>query len=320
MRTSVVAVLALVVALLVCSSVARAEPAPSAAATAEAEAHFKRGVSLYEDADFKAALVEFRRAHELSKNWRLLYNVARAEYQAHDYAAALATFETYLREGADKIPRARRAEVDQEVARLRARVGRLTVRANVPDAVVTIDDEAVGRVPLTRSVTVGPHRIAVKKDGYAPWSQSVDVAGGDDRAFDAVLEAPVAVTPPPPPPETIAPSAPKRFPWEAWTVTGVLTVAAVTTGIVALSAASTLDSDKSRFDVTDAELRDASTRVKTFGVVTDILAVCAIGSGAISLYLTLKSPSGSDKSDKTARAATLRVSPWPGGLSASGRF
>jgi hypothetical protein len=33
------------------------------APSAEAEAHFKRGVTLYQEADFKAALVEFKRAY-----------------------------------------------------------------------------------------------------------------------------------------------------------------------------------------------------------------------------------------------------------------
>jgi tetratricopeptide (TPR) repeat protein len=286
--------------------------APAQAPSAEAEAHFKRGVTLYQEADFKAALVEFKRAYELSKNWRLLYNVARAENQAYDYAAALASFETYLREGGDRVPKARRVEVEQDLAKLRARVGKLTVRANVPDAIVAIDDEVLGKAPITHAVTVGSRRITVKKEGYAPWSQSVEIAGGDDRTVEAVLEAPsVAIASPAPAPPPPAPPPAKRFPWEAWTVTGVLTAAAVTTGIVALDAASSLDSAKGRFDVTDAELHDASKKVKTFGLVTDILAIGAIGSGVFSLYLTLKSP---------AAAPAIRVSPWPGGLSASGRF
>jgi hypothetical protein len=97
-------------------------------------------------------------------------------------------------------------------------------------------------------------------------------------------------------------------------VTGVLTVAAVTTGILALDAASKLDTAKGRLDVSDAELHDASKRVKTFALVSDLLTIGAIGSGVLSLYLTLKTPSRPEK------AAAVRVTPWPGGLSASGLF
>ena len=299
------------VLLLVASSPAFAQTSP-----AEAESHFKRGVAFYQEADFKAALVEFKRAYELSKNPRLLYNVAQAQYQAHDYAEALASFETYLREGGDKLPRARRAEVDKEIAKLHARVGRLTVRSSVQDAAVTVDDEAAGPAPMTRNVAVGARRITVKKDGYIPWTQSVEVASGDDRVVEAVLE-PVGVAaqaaPAPAPAPHPAP-AQGHFPWEMWTVTGVVTAAAVTTGILAVDAASKLDTAKGRLDVTDGELHDASKRVKTFGLVSDILAIGAIGTGVVSLYLTLRVPSRSEP------ATAVRVTPWPGGLSAAGRF
>jgi tetratricopeptide (TPR) repeat protein len=298
---------ALLVALLVASSPVLAQSSP-----AEAESHFKRGVAFYQEADFKAALVEFKRAYELSKNWRLLYNVAQAQYQAHDYADALGSFETYLNEGGDKLPRQRRAEVDKEIARLRARVGRLTIRTSVPEAVVTVDEESVGAAPVTRYVAVGPRRVTVKKDGYAVWTRSFEVASGDDRVVEVVLEPLSAGAPALPAPEPRPPAS--HFPWEAWTVTGVLTVGAVTTGILALDAASKLDTAKDRLDVTDAELHDASKRVKTFGLVSDLLAVGAVGSGALSLYLTLKAPSHPEK------ATAVRVTPWPGGVSASGRF
>jgi tetratricopeptide (TPR) repeat protein len=298
---------ALLVALLVASSPVLAQTSP-----AEAESHFKRGVAFYQEADFKAALVEFKRAYELSKNWRLLYNVGQAQYQAHDYADALGSFETYLNEGGDKLPRQRRAEVDKEIARLRARVGRLTIRASVSEALVTVDEESVGAAPVTRYVAVGPRRVTVKKDGYAVWTRSFEVASGDDRVVEVVLEPLTAGVPALPAPEPRPPAS--HFPWEAWTVTGVLTVGAVTTGILALDAASKLDTAKGRLDVTDAELHDASKRVKTYGLVSDLLAVGAVASGALSLYLTLRAPSHPEK------ATAVRVSPWPGGVSASGRF
>ena len=312
MRSLFVLVSALIVALLLASPPAFAQTSP-----AEAESHFKRGVAFYQEADFKAALVEFKRAYELSKNSRILYNVAQAQYQAHDYAEALASFETYLREGGDKLPRARRTEVDKEIAKLRARVGRLTVRSSVQDAVVSVDDEAVGPAPVTRNVAVGARKITVKKDGYASWTQSVEIASGDDRVVEAVLEpvgAAAQATPAPAPaPAPSTPSTTGHFPWEMWTVTGVLTAAAVTTGILAVDAASKLDTVKGRLDVTDDELHDASKRVKTFGLVSDLLAIGAVGTGVVSLYLTLRVPS---RPETTA----VRVTPWPGGLSVAGRF
>ena len=68
--------------------------------------------------------------------------------------------------------------------------------------------------------------------------------------------------------------------------------------------------------MTDSELHDASTRVKTFALVTDILGIAAIVSGGVSLYLTLRPPSAS----ATGVGASVHVAPLPGGLAAWGRF
>jgi tetratricopeptide (TPR) repeat protein len=312
--------LAAILFVLVMTSFAGAQPAVDGP-----EAHFKRGVALYQQSDFKAALVEFRRAYELSSNWKLLYNVGEAEYQTHDYTGALAAFESYLREGGDRVPRARRAEVDVEIARLRARVGRLTVRSAIPGAAVSIDDEVVGEVPITRDVAVGARHVVVTKDGYAPWSRVVELVGGDTVTLDAALEriAPaVLATPVPPAPVPVpAPAATAPgFPWPAWVVTGALTVGAVTTGILALDASSNLSAAKGRFDVSDGELHDKATRVTTFAVLTDVLAASALVSGAFSLYLTLKARHGDNGEVAPKSSAVLGVSPLLGGASAWGRF
>ena len=314
MRARCLLLAAVVPLVLAVSSSALAQPA------AEAEVHFKRGVSLYQETDFKAALVEFKRAYELSHKWQLLYNVAQAEYQLRDYAAALSSFETFLREGGDRIPKARRAEIDQEIARLRMRVGKVTVRSNVAGAIVFVDDEPVGPTPATRNVAVGGRRITVKRDGYASWTKTVDVASGDDLLLDAMLEGgpPVVITPPPAQitttmPKEDPPVANHRFFWEPWAVTGALAVATVTTGILALDASSKLDAEKGRFDVTDSELDSASSKAKTFAIVSDICFFATLAAAGASIYFTLKPPSW-------AATASLRVAPTASGVLAVGRF
>ena len=236
--------------------------------------------------------------------------------------SALSSFETFLREGGERIPRARRAEIEQEIARLRMRVGKVTVRCNVPGAIAFIDDEPVGPTPLTRNVAVGSRRIVVKRDGYGTWTKNVEVASGDDLLFDAMLEGgpPVVAarpesTPPspPPPPPTVTTTG--RFFWEPWAVTGALAAATVTTGILALDASSKLDGEKNRFDVTDRELDKASSRAKTFAVVTDVLFVATLAAAGASLYFTFEPPSW-----VKAPSASVRIAPTASGLLAVGRF
>ena len=60
---------------------------------AEASKRFRRGVKLYNDGDFVAALIEFKRAYELEPNYRVLYNLGQTSRELKDYAAALRAYE-----------------------------------------------------------------------------------------------------------------------------------------------------------------------------------------------------------------------------------
>jgi tetratricopeptide (TPR) repeat protein len=155
----------------------------------EVEARFKKGVELFKEADFRAALVEFRRAYDKSKNPKILYNIAKTEFQLTDYVAAIATYERYLSEGAAVIDKARRAEVEEELPKLRARVATATITTNVSGATVSIDDEVVGTTPIASPVLLNPgvHRIVVRKDGFAESLRRIEVAGGDFPAVDLRL-------------------------------------------------------------------------------------------------------------------------------------
>jgi hypothetical protein len=178
---AVVATLALAAAPMRAS----ADPSPSAepgAAVAQARQHFSRGVRLYEEDDFRAALIEFERAYELAPNWAVLYNVGQSHYQLRDYVRALSTLERYVREGGNQIAKDRRAQVEREVEELRGRVARVTVTSNVAGTEIAIDDARVDRTPLRRPVLVGAgrHKVTGSRGGYVAATRIVDIAGGDD--------------------------------------------------------------------------------------------------------------------------------------------
>ena len=94
----------LVAVLVVASLLGSARPSlaigtdPSAPVD-DAASHFRHGVSLYKDADYEGALVEFRRAQDVSPNFRVLYNIGQCLYQLQRYAEALHAFEDYLTQG-----------------------------------------------------------------------------------------------------------------------------------------------------------------------------------------------------------------------------
>ena len=133
--------------------------------TDEARSRFGRGVELFKENDYRAALIEFKRAYELAPNYKVLYNLGQTSLELQDYASALKTFEQYLREGGKDVPSKRKAEVEAELGKLRTRVAKITVEVNVEGAEVSIDDIVVGRTPLTEPLTVsaGRRKISVSK-------------------------------------------------------------------------------------------------------------------------------------------------------------
>jgi tetratricopeptide (TPR) repeat protein len=97
-------------------------PGDDGEAVATAREHFKRGTEYYSEGDFRAALLEFERAHALRHSFRLLYNLGQVCYELRDYAGAERYFRAYLVEGEDEITPERREEVKRELDRLRQRV------------------------------------------------------------------------------------------------------------------------------------------------------------------------------------------------------
>jgi hypothetical protein len=169
----------------------------SAAADAQGEAkkHSKRGVELMKEQQFEEATIEFKRAHELHPELKYLYNLGQAyaavgnrPVEAFDWLAR------YLEEGGNKVPAARRAEVQEEIARQRARIATITVRV-VPDgASVRLDGKQdLGKAPLASPVRValGTHQINVSLDGYQAEQVTVEVAGEEKKAVEIALK-PVA--------------------------------------------------------------------------------------------------------------------------------
>jgi hypothetical protein len=189
-------------------------PAPPVQAAGE---HFARGVRLYEEQDWRAALIEFERAVTLAPRFEVLYNVAQCHYQLQDYAGALRAFERYLTDGGGQIEADERARVETTIEDLRGRVAQVRVETNVSGAEITVDDVVVGTTPLSEALLVseGRRRVAASKPGFVPFSRFVDLAGRDTTAVNLVL-APIAMpTAAPaaaaaPPPATPSPPTPPR--------------------------------------------------------------------------------------------------------------
>ena len=176
--------------LLVVAFTAVAAADDGGAAAREAGKHFQRGVALYGEADYRAALVEFKRAYTTLPNAAVLYNVGEAEYQLQDYASALTTFERYLGEtsGTDS----HHAEVEADLDVLRARVGHLAIATVPAGADVSVDDQSVGHDPFDKSllVSIGRRKVVAAMSGHASVTRYVDVAADDNVSQVTIWRSP----------------------------------------------------------------------------------------------------------------------------------
>lgn len=321
---------------------------PTKEARAEAGTRFRKGSELFNEGDYQAALIEFRRAYELAPTYQVLYNIGQVYFQLLDYANALTSFERYLTEGGDKVADKRKDEVKREIEKLRARIATLDITTTPPEAEIAIDDIPVGRTPLAKPlmVSAGRHKITASKDGFRAVTKLIEVAGADSLKIP--LELPelkagtptppptattsTAITPPPPPPSATVTTQPPRppppeergIPWAGWAVTGALGAGAVITGVLALGASSELKTLRTSVGQSRDSLDSAQTKVTALALTTDILAGCAVIAGGVSLYLTITSGPVTPDEAAPAKAGrlqpTVRVGATPGGVQVFGSF
>ncbi len=260
----------------------------------EADRHFQRGVSLYVEADYRGALVEFERAYTLAPNGIVLFNVGETQYQLRDYAAALATFEHYLVEAPANDSHRTLAEAN--IKELRTRVGRLRIVTVPPGAEVSIDDKVVGQTPFEKAIVVGIGQLSVRATmpGRPPVVRTVDVAAEDDVPLTiempdaspvAKADAPVQLSLTDRP----ATSAKDSAAWRqaGWITAAALGAGAITCGAFAYKNSQDLKTARKQFPADQGTLNRLSNRTQTLSIVADSLAAGAGVIGAITLFSTL---------------------------------
>jgi hypothetical protein len=299
---------------------------PTDADRASASAHFRRGVELHSEGDYDAALVEFQRAYDAVPDYRVLYNVGVTYLAQRSYVLALRAFERYLVLGGAEIDPARRAQVEQDIASLRERVGFLVLRTNVDGAEIRVDGEVVGRSPMSAplSLDVGRHRVEVSAVGHQPAQRTISMAGGDELDLAIELE-PVPVVAAPTPTEPLATPTPpepehrnlRPLAIGGFITTAIVAAAAGATGGLALKSHNDYEDAAGTYPGDAQAIADASDRTHTLSVVTDALAGTALALGCTSLIVILVDRKHHRDEDRVGR---VDVSLGPLGGSIRGRF
>jgi tetratricopeptide (TPR) repeat protein len=270
--------------------------AVSTTATGEARERFQRGVVLYREGSFDAALAEFRRAYEIAPNYRILFNLAQVQVERHDWVAALRAYAEYLQQGGAEIDVERNAQVERDMQSLRARVADLIVKSDVVGAQLLIDNFEIATLPLTAAILVnsGVHQVTVVKPGFSSASRTITIAGDQPMEITMSLQAlevrpsfdPLAERTNEAPNQARAAAGhplPTGF-WLSAVSTGVFAAAAVTFGILTHEQDSKLDDRLNQFPSNEQAIADTRKRLKTDAALTDAFTAASLVAAVAGVY------------------------------------
>lgn len=210
---------------------AQALAEPTRAERREARRYFEQGVEAVGREDYVAALEAFEQSHRLNPKAVTLFNIGMCQRALADLPAALHTLRQYLETAADDAP-ARVEEARRVVAEIDAVLARVTVRADRPEAELSVDGLPAGRGAVTQPLRMmaGTHVFEARL-GDRTVREVVDVAPAE--TVEVLLEfGPAAAAVPEPEPEE--PSGPSIVEeWWFWTVIGaVVAGGAITAGVL----------------------------------------------------------------------------------------
>ncbi|HVH45518.1 MAG TPA: hypothetical protein VM925_24360, partial [Labilithrix sp.] len=123
----------------------------------EARGHWDAGVALAQRRNWDGARASFKAAYDVSKNPRVLFNLAVSEKELQRYSAALDMLKKELAEGKGQLTAEDENDVKAAIAGLEKFVAQVTIEVNEKDADVFIDEEKVDstKLPGPVSVSVG---------------------------------------------------------------------------------------------------------------------------------------------------------------------
>lgn len=292
---------------------------------AEAEAarkHYDRAAELYRAGRPADAIAELQRAYDLRPSSKILRKMGQVAEEMRDYVVAFRAWRRVLDAVDPDVDPALREEAQARLSSLKDYVAELLLEGGVPGAVVVVDDEPIGTLPLSQPwwLAIGTHRVRVTKTGYVPFTQPVSASGG------ATLRLRVTLVPEPSRVEPqlsvshdpLQPAGRARMTPLAWTGYGVALAfgaASIATGVTAL----TLDREARSRTYVGSSPPPAVTQdlheARRWGIATDVMIGAAVVTAAVTTYYTfVRRPAAQRKERQEVRAGLGPGQAWIGGV------
>jgi hypothetical protein len=295
----------------------------------EAQKHFKAGVALLQDPDgarYEDAYREFEAAYASSLSPKILGNVGYCALKLERDGEAISAYTRYLQEVQD-IDAAEAAQIQRDVATLRAGLVRVVLAVDVPgasvldkripvrgDTVTNLYGPVNGKIDL--GLRPGHHIIEVKANGESlePWE------------FDAKPGATLSRTVSRKPTEARR-SSPGVVPWVVLGVGGATLAAGGVIGAITLGKVNTISNHcPNNTCPSSYALGPAQDDVRRFIRITDTLLIGGAVVTATGLGLVLftggseAQPAPSGGAHATTARSDLACSPWGCVATMSGDF
>jgi PEGA domain len=162
-------------------------------AESRASDHYDRGLRLYEQGDYEAAIEEFVSAYCHSPYYRVLKDIAQSFERMVNYEKAVAYLERYLQETPAEEAEERRVQAARMEV-LRGLPARIRVATVPPGAKITLRNEhglqafdrADGEKPI--AIPKGSYVMTVEQAGHTTISQPIEVEIGQPYSYYFQLE------------------------------------------------------------------------------------------------------------------------------------
>lgn len=165
--------------------------AQDAAELKKARAQFQQATELEQAKNWTAALQAFREVGQVRMTPQVRFHIAVCEEGLGRLVAALGGYELALAD-ADKIGSDFKAEVEENVTKLRARIPKLVIErgAGANSAAIELDGVAVGDSSVGVEVPLdpGPHAVTAKAPNRKPFEASVTLNEAETTKLEVVLE------------------------------------------------------------------------------------------------------------------------------------
>ncbi|MGK4008967.1 hypothetical protein WMF31_40560 [Sorangium sp. So ce1036] len=157
-----------------------------------ARALFQQATELEQAGNWAAALQRFREVGQVRMTPQVRFHIAVCEENLGRLVAALGGYELALAE-ADAVGADFRAEVEQSIGRLRARIPKLVIvrGKGAASAAMALDGVALGGTSIGVEVPLdpGPHALTARAPNHKPFQETVVLKEGGVTRVEVTLEA-----------------------------------------------------------------------------------------------------------------------------------